>query len=457
MAVEPAVVDKLEFKKKNKSQMLRTIRLLAFSLAIFILGLGSGYFLRASGIALRFFPEGKPSITIVNRNSGPSEIDFSLFWEVWDKLHNEYLDLDKLDNAKMVYGAISGMTAAIGDPYTVFLPPTDNKRAKEDLDGAFEGVGIQLGFIERQLAVISPLEGHPAKAQGIRASDLILKIKDEAKEVDTDTQGMSLPEAVQIIRGKKGTPVTLTVLHEGADETVEITIVRDTIVVPSVELEFGRVEGSPDGEASGLWKADEAAGEIAWLRVFRFGDRTESQWDDAVGKILTAKRDRAGFKGVVLDLRNNPGGFLTGSVYLASEFIADGVIVSQQGKFSSSPFEVERNGKLIGLPLVVLINKGSASASEIVAGALRDRLGVKLVGETSFGKGTVQDAQDLRQGAGIHITTGRWLLPSGEWISDEGLTPDVLVELEEVGDEEFPEDSRKDAQLEKAVEVLGEG
>ena len=438
---------------KKKPNRLQLIRVVAFSLAMFLLGLGSGYFLRASGTMVGLFPEVLQT-RLVNRNSGPSTIDFSLFWEVWDKLHAEYLDSEKLDDAQMVYGAIQGMTAAIGDPYTVFLPPTDNQRAKEDLNGAFEGVGIQLGFIDRRLAVVSPLEKHPAKAAGILAGDLILRITDKAKDVDTDTQGMSLPEAVQIIRGEKGTAVILTVLHEGEDESVEISIVRDTIVVPSVEIEIGNI-------VDGKWEVEDN-GQVAWLKLYRFGERTESQWSDAVRKILLIRNQNPQFRGVVLDLRNNPGGFLIGSVFVASEFISDGVVVKQQGKQQTQTFDVERNGRLIGMPLVVLINKGSASASEIVAGALRDRLGVKLVGETTFGKGTVQDAEDLRDGAGIHITTGRWLLPNGEGISEEGITPDVEVAFapeteegeEEEGEGEVTEDSRVDLQLEKAVEVL---
>jgi len=423
---------------KKKKLSLKTVRMVAVSLVIFVLGMGSGFWFKGS--------EYVSKALVVNRDSGPEEIDFSLFWEVWDKLHNEYLDSEKLDDKQMVYGAIKGMTAAIGDPYTVFLPPTDNKRAKEDLNGAFEGVGIQLGFVEKQLAVMSPLEKHPAIAAGVRAGDLILHIKDEQAGTDVDTIGMNLPEAVELIRGKKGTTVTLTVLHDGGEEPVEITIVRDTIVVPSVEVEIGRVE-------DGLWQERED-GEVAWLRVYRFGERTESQWGDAIRKIQL-RQGGQGFLGIVLDVRNNPGGFLNGSVFLASEFIAEGVVVEQQGKFSSQAFEVERRGRLVGVPMVVLVNKGSASASEILAGALRDQLKLKLIGEKTFGKGTVQDAEELGNGAGIHITTGRWVLPSGDWIHDSGLTPDIEVEFEvDEASESAELEGRKDSQLKRAVEEL---
>jgi len=426
------------------------LRVLAFSLALLLVGAGGGWWLARSDVAVKLAGGGedKRPVVVVNKDAGPRTIDFSMFWEVWDKLHADYLDGSKLDNAKMVYGAIEGMTAAIGDPYTVFLPPGDNKRAKEDLNGAFEGVGIQLGYVDKQLAVMAPLEKHPAIAAGVKAGDLIFHIKDESNGVDVDTTGMSLPDAVEKIRGKKGTKVTLTILHEGETKPVEISMVRDSIIVPSVEVEFGQV-------ADGKWKKVEN-GPVAWLRLYRFGEQTNDQWDGAVEKILLVRATNPAFAGVILDVRNNPGGYLVSSVYVASEFIKDGLVVTQQGKYDSVPFKVVRTGKLLSTPVILLVNKGSASASEIVAGALRDRLKTLLVGTNTFGKGTVQDAEDLPGGAGIHITTGRWLFPSGEWIGDKGLKPDVEVKLDDEasGSANSKTDERDDAQLEKAVETL---
>ena len=367
-------------------------------------------------------------------------VDFSLFWEVWAKLENEYLDSDKIKPDQMVYGAISGMTASLQDPYTVFLPPTQNQQAKEDLNGEFGGVGIQLGYIKRQLAVMAPLEGHPAKQAGVRAGDLIIHIKDADKGVDQDTGGLSLPEAVTLIRGKKGTKVTLTLVHEKEEQPVEIEMVRDTITIPSVEVEFGKM-------ANGKWQIDKDKGSIAWLKLHRFGENTDSEWLKAMEEIVAQRNKIKDSAGVILDLRDNPGGYLAGSVFVGSEFIKDGVIVQQQGKTATETFSVNRRGKLIDVPVVVLVNKGSASASEITAGALRDRLGVKLVGEKTFGKGTVQTAEDLRNGAGIHITVTRWLLPGGSRIPDDGLEPAVAVEDDK-------ETTDRDEQLEKAVEVL---
>jgi carboxyl-terminal processing protease len=413
------------------------IRNLVLGFTILIVGFGSGYAFSHNQDALSITPR------IISRPSGldRGNLDFTLFWDVWDRLERNYLDPEMVDPQQMVYGAISGMTAALGDPYTVFLPPQDNQAAKEDLNGEFDGVGIQLGYKQGTLAVMTPLEGHPAIKQGVRAGDLILNIKDEGKDVDQDTNGMSLTEAVKLIRGKKGTNVTLTLFREERGR-FDITIARQTIQIPGVELEFGQLTDSG-------WEKDEA-GNVAWLKVRRFGERTDDEFADSVSQILAKRKNLVG---VVLDLRNNPGGYLNSAVTLASEFIAEGLVVEQQGRFDKQSFKVNKRGRLIGTPTVVLINGGSASASEILAGALRDRLQVKLVGEKSFGKGTVQEAIDMKDKAGLHVTIARWVLPGGDWIHDTGLTPDVEVALEEP-DTATEGATTRDTQLEKAVETL---
>jgi len=358
--------------------------------------------------------------------------DMGLFWKVWGKLEEQYLDPKAIDPKKMVFGAIEGMTQALGDPYTSFFPPMENTRSKEDLSGEFSGVGIQLGFVDKTLAVMSPLPDNPAIKAGIRAGDLIIHIKDELKKIDKDTNGLSLPEAVDLIRGKSGTEVILTIYREKDKEsTKEFKLTRQTIVVPSVTLD---------------WTGNNK--DIPVLRVNKFGEKTASEWDKSVKEILTKKS----VKGVILDLRNNPGGYLQRAVDLGSEFIPDGIIVSQAGRTETENFRVNHQGRLVGQNLVVLINKGSASASEILAGALRERIGAKLVGENSFGKGTVQEAEDLPGGAGIHITVAKWLLPSGKNIHGDGLKPDVEVKYE-VNEK----DPKADNQLDKAIEVLLNG
>jgi carboxyl-terminal processing protease len=207
-------------------------------------------------------------------------------------------------------------------------------------------------------------------------------------------------------------------------------------------MEIGEVVG-------GMWE-EKKDGSVAWVKVRRFGDNTGVQWDRAMVEI---GQKRAQIKGLVLDVRNNPGGYLDGAVDLASEFIGEGLVVTQQGKDSKYEYTVSKRGRMLGMPLVVLMNGGSASASEILAGALRDRLGVKLVGERSFGKGTVQDAMDLPDNAGLHVTIARWLLPSGDWIHEDGIKPDVEVELGEAA-EASEAGELTDNQLVKAVEVL---
>ncbi|OGV95637.1 hypothetical protein A2W24_07110 [Microgenomates group bacterium RBG_16_45_19] len=367
-------------------------------------------------------------------------LDFSLYWQVWETLEKNFLETEKIDPKEMVYGSIQGMTAALGDPYTVFLPPEENQQTKEDLNGEFDGIGVQLGYKRDTLAVMAPLEGHPAIKQGVKAGDLILHIKDEQKQLDVETAGLTLPEAVTMIRGKKGTPVTLTLYREDKG-TFEVTIMRETIAIPSVEWEYGEVTDKG-------W-VKQTNGTIAWLKLRRFGEKTQPEWDEAVADIV---KHRDNLKGVVLDLRNNPGGYLTGAIDLASDFIPEGVVVQQQGRAETQTFKVTRRARLINLPTVVVINGGSASASEILAGALRDRLQVKLVGERSFGKGTVQEAIELADQAGLHVTTARWLLPNGDWIHEDGLKPDVEVTLpDEVASEAA---NLKDSQLEAAVKEL---
>jgi len=407
---------------------LKTIRTAALWLLTVVLAAGGGYFWATYKVDLDF-SQIKPRVSVYNKSMPQdfSDVDFSLFWEVWDRLEQTYLEPEKLNSREMVYGAIEGMVASAGDPYTVFLPPKDNQQAKEDLNGAFEGVGIQLGYKKETVAVIAPLEGMPAKAAGVRAGDIIVNIKDDKKGIDTDTMGMTLQEAVDIIRGPKGTPVILTLLR-GEQRPFEVSIVRETIVVPSVELSY--LDNSQTASISGVL---ESGGQLAHLKLYRFGERTQGEWDKAVSDIVLRQ---AQVKGVILDLRNNPGGFLQGSIDLSSEFIGDGVVVQQQGRWTTETYSVSKKGKLIGEPVVVLVNQGSASASEIMAGALRDRIGAKLVGVRTFGKGTVQDALDLRQNAGLHVTVARWLLPEGDWIHEDGLEPDVEVELSEDGSED---------------------
>src|SRR3989344_8143615 len=329
---------------------LPKIRIIAISVVAAILVFSLGFWSGKSNIRVAY-DKSKQKVNISREIPKQyKDVDFKLFWEVWDKLEASYFDKSKLEPDKMVYGAISGMVAALGDPYTVFLPPTEQKRTQEDLGGQFEGVGIQIGFKGTQLAVIAPLDGSPAQKAGIKAGDFIVGIKDKEKNVEIGTVGMSLPDAVDLIRGKAGSAVTLVLTREGVDKPFEKELTRAKIEVPSVILTF---EG-PDKN-------------IAHLKLLRFGDQTDNEWNNAIKKI----KDQNG-KGVILDLRNNPGGYLNGAVTIASEFMSSGVVVIESGKGNNKELKVTGNPKLPNIPLIVLVNKGSASASEIVAGAIKD-------------------------------------------------------------------------------------
>ncbi|PIY80430.1 MAG: hypothetical protein COY80_03040 [Candidatus Pacebacteria bacterium CG_4_10_14_0_8_um_filter_42_14] len=347
-----------------------------------------------------------------------SQVDFSVFWEAWNLLQQDFNQTDKLDPVKMTDGAIAGMTASLGDPYTMYLNVHDNERTGQDLAGAFFGVGIELGYVDGVLAAISPLKGSPAEAAGVEAGDLVIRVKDEAKGLDVATADWTIMEAVDAIRGPEGSPVILTLFRQSSGkEPFEVTINRGEIVVKSVELEFVENGGK----------------KAAHISVSRFGGRTMEEWHQSVQEILTKRSE---IDGIVIDFRNDPGGFFDDALKIASDFIPSGTIVTQRGRYNSQSFPATGNARLADIPVVVLVNRGSASASEIVAGALRDRLGAPIVGEKTFGKGTVQDRRELSNGGALHITIARWELPGGDWIHETG----IPVDKEVLDNRDTPED-----------------
>lgn len=361
--------------------------------------------------------------TIVeNKTPGTNEaVDFSLFWKTWDLVKEKYVNKTSLDAQQMVYGAIRGMIKATGDPYTTFFDPKETKSFSEDIGGSFEGIGAELGIRDNVLTVIAPLDDSPAKKAGLRAGDKILKIGDKV------TSDMTIDEAVDLIRGKKGTSVTLTILHEKAQETQDTSIMRDTIQVKSVKVEFK----DPN---------------IAYIRLTKFGEETAKEFDAAMNQVLARES-----KGIILDLRNNPGGFLDKSVEIASRLISKGNVVVTEEDYAGKKDSLYTSGgdKLSSLPIVVLINEGSASASEILAGALRDDRDISLIGKKSFGKGSVQELMNLPGDSSIKITVAKWLTPNGDYIMEKGITPDIEVDLTA---DDF--DNNRDPQLDKAVDVL---
>ena len=352
-------------------------------------------------------------------------VDFSLFWKVWDTLREKYVDSSQLDSKKLFYGSIKGMMQATGDPYTAFLDPEENKEFNEDITGRFEGIGAELGIKNKILTVIAPLEDSPAEKSGLRAGDRIIKINGEtAAEISID-------EAVDKIRGPKGTKVKLTVFRNGDAEAREIEITREIINVKSVKFEL---------------KEDN----IAYFKIIKFGEETDKEFSLAVKRALSQ-----GAKKVILDMRNNPGGYLDAAVNMAGKMIPKGniVVIEENSRGKRKEIYAKGGDVLSRMETVVLINMGSASASEILAGALREnRDNVTVVGETSYGKGSVQEFINLPQGTAAKITVSKWLTPKGEQINEKGIKPDIEVKMSY---EDFEND--RDPQLEKALEILKNG
>jgi len=354
----------------------------------------------------------------------PQEIDFSLFWEVYHKLQEKFVDKGKFDVQKMIYGAISGMVKSLGDPYTVFFPPEETKRFEEDVKGVFEGVGMEIGIRKGQLQVIAPLEGTPAQRAGLRPGDKILKIN------DTPTSDLTIDEAVNLIRGPKGTEVTLTIFREEWEKTKEIKIVRDVIEVPSLKWEMKEINGQ----------------KIAYIQLYQFSEKASFDFRKAAIEILESPAQK-----IILDLRNNPGGYLEVAQAISGWFLEKEktVVIEDFGQGNKNEYKSQGPGTFSDYKVVILINQGSASGAEILAGALRDNRGILLIGEKSFGKGSVQELEKLKEGSSLKITVAKWLTPKGELITDVGLTPNIKVEMTE---EDYNEG--KDPQLEKAIEVI---
>jgi len=361
-----------------------------------------------------------------NRELGkPEAIDFSLFWDALSKIEERYVDSDKIDYQKMLYGAISGMVESLGDDYTIFMPPEKTDSFVKSVSGkdSFEGVGMELGIKEKILTVVTPIEGTPAFKAGIKSGDKILKINDET------TEGMTTEKAVSLIRGEKGTQVTLTIVRKNLDKPKEYTLTRDTIEVPVIRWEM-------------------LENDIAYIKIYQFTANLPSKFEDIVTQLLG---DNA--KKIIIDVRNNPGGYLETAVDVASWFLPENAVVVKEEFKNGEESEYKSEGykSLQNFQTVVLVNGGSASASEILAGALRDIRGIKLIGEKTFGKGSVQTLENFRDDSSLKITVAKWLTPSGVSIADEGLKPDVEVELTE-----DDANNERDPQLDKAIEILNE-
>lgn len=359
---------------------------------------------------------------IVCRICPPENLDFSLFWEAYDKLQKGFVDPTKINTQKIIYGAISGMTESLEDPYTSFFNPEEAKRFAQDLSGSFEGIGVEVGLRKDLLTIIAPLKDSPGQKAGLMAGDVIVKIDGK------DASNMTVETAVRLIRGKGGTDVTLTIFREEWTKTKDIKITRAVINIPTIDWELKNEN-------------------IAYIHIYQFGETLPFDFNKIAMEILNSPA-----KKIILDLRDNPGGYLEVSQDVAGLFLKKGQIVTiesfGQGKEQKS-YKTNGSAVFAEYPIVVLINQGSASASEILAGSLRDNRNIKLIGEKSFGKGSVQEVMNLRDGSMLKVTIAKWLTPKGASISEVGLTPDIKVELTS---DDFT--ANKDPQLDKALEII---
>ncbi|MCX7589571.1 MAG: S41 family peptidase [bacterium] len=399
--------------------MKTTIKNLVLMIFAVSLILGSGFWLGYRfGYVLDSKSNFSNSVRVLNFNNSSSTPDFKIFWETWDAIHKYYFKDSNINDKDRVYGATKGLVKSLNDPYSEFFTPDEAKKFKEDVSGSFGGIGAEIGSKNNFIIIVAPLKNSPAEKAGLKPQDKILFID------STSTDGMSIEDAVKIIRGQVGTEVKLTILRDGWEKPQEFKIIRQIIEIPTLDYEI------KDG--------------ILIVKLYSFNANTERLFYNAVIDGFMKKNA----KGLILDLRNNPGGYLDVAVDLAGWFLKKGtLIVEERGASGINNFyRANGNGALVDVPIVILINKGSASASEILAGALQIERGIKLVGEETFGKGTVQRLINLSDGSSLKITIANWVLPNGKILEGNGLKPDIEVKLDK--------ESVKDLQLEKALEII---
>lgn len=389
------------------SRLASSLSVIVLSIIVFL----GGYVLGQSPVApVQVFAD-----TAV---SPPTTAEFEPFWEVWELVHERYLR-QPVDNTALVEGAIEGMLAALGDPHTSYLSPADQQAAEESMDGEFQGIGAEVEDVDGNITVVAPIDGSPAAAAGIQPGD-ILRVAD-----GVELTGMDVTEAAALVRGPAGTTVSLVIERDG--ELLNIDIVRDVIKLATVRGEI----------------LDEG---IAYLRLSRFGNTTDEELEEILPGLLAENPS-----GLILDLRRNPGGSLETVVEIADQFLGDGLaLVERFGDGEERPFEISDDGLAQDIPMVVLIDEGSASASEVLAGAIQDRGRGVLIGQISFGKGTVQTWHTLSNNGGVRVTIAEWLTPNKSSIDQVGLTPDYYIPLPNVENGAAFEDT----QLQAAIDFL---
>ncbi len=410
---------------------MRRLTSAVFVLFVLAFVLGAGFLLgvsvgRAQGAGAdgltALLGRAAPTTAGAGRAAAPASISpdlqeqFQVFWEAWSLVDREYYDRAALDTAKLTHGAIKGMLEALGDPHTVFLDAQHSELTDAELRGSFEGIGVQVDLVDGGLRVVAPLDGSPGEKAGLRADDLISQVNGQ------DLKGLSLTEAVNLIRGPRGSTVRLLVQREGWPQPRPMEVVRSDIKLESVRSRM-------------------LDGGIAYVRISTFANTTARDLQAPLERLLQARP-----KGLVLDLRSNPGGYLQAAIDVASELIPDGVLLYQEhANGQRDVFRAKPGGHATQVPLVVLIDHGSASAAEIVAAAVRDRGRGVLIGEQSYGKGSVQNLHQLADRSTVRITTARWLSPSETPLNGVGLTPDIAVPAASDG---------TDAALDRAVQFF---
>lgn len=412
----------LEVKDRKKKRPFASIFFVAFLIAIaYVIGVERGKTESTSPGGSAF---SLPASSLFSSSRTSDRPDMGVFWKTWDLLHERFVDREKLDTTTLLYGAIKGMLAATDDPYTTFFDPEENKSFQEDIAGSFEGIGAEIGMKNKVLTIVAPLDDSPAQKAGIRSGDMIVKINDE------NTAEMTVDEAVKKMRGPKGTDVKLTIFRDGEKETRDITVHRGVITVKSVKLE---------------WKEND----IALVKINQFGEDTVDEFT-AVVKQLRSRPTR----GIVLDLRDDPGGLLDAAVDIGSLMIPKGkpVVLEEDSEKNRETLPTHGGDVLSGIPTAVLINEGSASAAEILSAALREnRDNVTLIGKKSFGKGSVQELVPVSKDTSFKVTVARWLTPNGEQINKAGIKPDIDIDRT---NEDFA--ANRDPQMDKALEVVNE-
>lgn len=436
--------------EKAPRYILLAVLLLIGAAIFYVAGLGTGLYMAQTVAVARVPPTATPTATLAasplptlpeptatpaptptpspspppTRAAVAGESDaFDIFWEAWDVLQAQFYG-ELPSDSELPYAAIEGVIASTGDPYTAFLDPVRADIVRTDLSGSFEGIGATVRMRpDGRLEIVQPLADQPAIEAGLRAADIVLSVDGTALE------GMNIYEAISLIRGPAGTVVRLLVQREGVEEPFEVEVVRARIEVPVVEsrvLENG----------------------IAYLRLSEFGQTATEELKRALQALLQENPD-----GLILDLRGNPGGYLTTAIEVSSQFVGEGPILVERFRDETERvYDPVAGGLALDIPLVVLVDGGSASASEIVAGAIQDSARGTLVGTTTLGKGSVQLVNTLSDGSQLRVTTARWFTPTGRAIHGEGLKPDIEVEVTEADIE-----ADRDPQLERAIEYLEEG